>query len=54
MTKKEYQLLLKVLEKIKNPDTYVIECKHNVERELMRFERMKGQLKEMGDYDIPW
>ena len=51
MTKKEFQLLLKVLEKIKNPDTYVSECKHNVERELDRFERMKGQLRDMGEYD---
>ena len=54
MKKKEFELLLRVLEKIKNPDTYVIECIHNVKRDLIRFERRKGQLREMADFDYPF
>ncbi len=54
MTKKEYELILRVLKKIKNPDTYVMETIHNVERDLLRFDRMKGQLREMSDYDYPY
>lgn len=54
MTKKEFKLILKVLHKIKNPDTYVMECIHNVERDILRYDRMKGQLKEMVDYDYPY
>lgn len=52
MTKKELQLVLKVLNNIKNPDTYVIEAKHNVEKDIVRYERMRGQL--MDNYEVPW
>lgn len=51
MTKKQLILLKKVLEKIKNPDTYVTECLHNVDRNLLIYERCKGQLREMSDYE---
>ena len=54
MTKKEFELMLKVMQKIRNPDTYVTECIHNLKREMLRFERMKGQLRKMADFDIPW
>jgi hypothetical protein len=54
MTKKELELLLKVLEKIKNPDTYVMECIHNVKGDLLVYERRKGQLREMAELDYPW
>lgn len=54
MTRKEFELLLKVIKKIKNPDTYVMECVHNLEREILRFERMKGQLRQMSDFEYPW
>lgn len=54
MTRKEYELMLKVLEKIKNPDTYVTECIHNVKKELLRYDRRRGQLREMAEYDYPW
>lgn len=54
MTKKEFELLLKVMKKIKNPDTYVIECIHNLEREILRFDRRKGQLRQMTDFYIPY
>lgn len=54
MTKKELLLLLKVLEKIRNPDSYVIECIHNVKGDILVYERRKGQLREMADFDYPW
>lgn len=54
MRKKDLELLVKVLKKIKNPDTYVMECIHNVERDILLYERRKGQLREMADFDYPW
>lgn len=54
MTRKELDLLLKVLQKIKNPDTYVIECIHNVKGDLLVYDRRKGQLHEMADFEIPF
>lgn len=54
MTKKEFETLLKVLEKIKNPDSYVMECIHLVKRDIERYNKRKGQLSEMNEYEYPW
>jgi hypothetical protein len=54
MTKKELKLVEKVLEKIMNPDSYVIEALHNVKKDILRYDRMKNQLKEMSAYEYPW
>jgi hypothetical protein len=54
MTRKELNIVLKVLEKIKNPDTYVTEAIYNVKKDLMRYDRRQGQLREMNEYDYPW
>lgn len=49
MTKKELQSILKVLKHIKNPDGFVKEALYNVERDINRYENMKGQLH---DYEL--
>ena len=54
MTKKELKLVEKVLEKIMNPDSYVFEALHNVKKDILRYDRMKGQLRDMGEYEYPW
>jgi len=54
MTKKDLELILKVLDKIKNPDTYVIECQHIIKRNIEIYNQRKGQLREMHDYEYPW
>ena len=53
MTKKNLNLVLKVLEKIINKDSYALEAIHTVKRDLMIYERRKGNLKNMNDYEIP-
>ncbi len=54
MTRKELQTVLKVLEKIKNPDSWVQECIHTIKRDIERYNKRRGQLREMNDYEIPW
>lgn len=51
MTKKECKLILKVLEHIKNPDTYVKEAILNIKRDIERYDRMKGQLLDQYEYE---
>lgn len=52
MNRLELEKLLRILDKIKNPDSYVIECKHTIRRDLERFNQRKGQLRET--YEIDW
>jgi hypothetical protein len=56
MNRKELNVVLKVLEKIKNKDTYVIEAIHNVRRDLVRYDKQAKVNRENNKqgYEIPW
>lgn len=56
MNRKELELVIKVLKKIKNPDTWVIEALHNCERDIARFDKMAKENRKGYDegYDFPW
>ena len=54
MTRKDVNKVLLVLEKIKNPDSYVIEAIHTCKKEIAMFDSRKGQLSGPVEYDYPW
>ena len=54
MTRKELNTVLKVLEKIKNPDSYVMESIHITKKNLAMYDSRKGRLREQVEYDYPW
>lgn len=49
MTRKECDAILVILNKIKNPNPSVELAKLYITRQLLIFDNMKGQLKEMGE-----
>lgn len=51
MTKKELQLVLKILERIKEPDGHVQEAIHSVKKNIAVFESKRGQLRDMYEFD---
>lgn len=53
MTKLELNKILEVLLKIKNKDSYALECIHIVQRDIERYNNRKGQLKELF-YEQDW
>lgn len=51
MTKKELHLILKILERIKEPDSHIEEAIHSVKKNIAVFESMRGQLKDQYEWD---
>ena len=55
MTRKELETVLKVLGKIKNPDSHVLEAIFIVNKQIEMYNGRKGQLIEQYEYDeSPW
>jgi hypothetical protein len=55
MTKKELDTVLKVLEKIKNPDSYVLEAVYIIKKNIERYNKMRGQLRDQWNgYEYPY
>jgi hypothetical protein len=55
MTRKELETVLKVLSRIKDKDAHVGEAILIINKNIERYNKMKGQLKEQYDIDRgPW
>jgi hypothetical protein len=54
MTKEETKNVLKVLERIKDPDANVAAAIAIVNKQLAYFNKQKGQLKQQYEYDSRW
>lgn len=54
MTKKDTQYVLKVLERIKNPDEHILKAIAFVKRDLANFEAMRGQLRDQYESNQDW
>lgn len=52
MTKNELQFVMKVLDKIKDPDEYVKKARAYVHKDIAVYEARRGQMKEQYDYDL--
>lgn len=54
MTIKELQYLLKILNRIKNPDEYIAKAVTFIEKDLDNYKTRKGQLKDQYETHTDW
>lgn len=54
MTIKELEYIMKVLDRIKDPDEHILKAKAYVEKDLAIYAARKGQLRDQYESDMGW